>query len=166
MASLLSLDLTTSRSKCSTCTQNNSCTTFQTPILVLYLSLFCTHTHFLIDAITSVAISADGRFIVSGSNDKSIKIFNMDIKQQLYHFSDTHSGTIYLSLVYMHTHFLIDTITSVAIPADGRFIVSGSADNSIKVLDMHTKEQLHHFSDAHFSTISFSILYIRSLPNR
>ena len=110
-----------------------------------------------------MTISADGRFVVSGSNDNSIKVFDMHTKQQLYHFSDAHSSTIYISLF---CHFIIGTVTSVAISADGRFIVSGSYDKSIKVFDMHTKEQLHHFSDAHSSTIYVSLLYANSLPNR
>lgn len=42
---------------------------------------------------------------------------------------------------------------SVAISADSRLIVSGSSDKSIKVLDMHTKQQIHHFEDAHTGNI-------------
>ena len=131
-----------------------------------YLYLFGIQTHFPIEEINSVAISADGRFIVSGSIDNSIKLFDMHTKRQLHHFSCAHSGIISLSLFCMQFNFLIDTITSVAISTDGRFIVSGSEDNSIKVFDMHTKQQLHHFSDAHSSTIYISLLYAYSLPNR
>ena len=155
MANSLFLDLTTSRSRCSTWIQNNSCITFQMHILVLSISPFCMHTHFLKDWVRSVTISADGRFIVSRSNDKSIKVFDMYTKQQLHHFLDAHSSTIYISLF---CHILIGTVTSVAISADGRFIVSGSYDKSIKVFDMHTKEQLHHFSDAHSGIISLSFV--------
>ena len=98
------------------------------------ISLFCMHTHSLIANINSVAISADGRFIVSGSDDNSIKVFDMQTKEQLRHFSDAHSGTVFLFCT--HTYFLIESITSVAISADGRFIVSGSDDNSIKVFPL------------------------------
>ena len=104
MASSLCLDLTTSRSRCSTYTQNNSYITSQMLILVHpSLSFVCTLTQFLTDWVNSVALSADGRFIVSGSKDKSIKVFDMDTKQQLYHFLDAHSGIISLSLLYVYS---------------------------------------------------------------
>ena len=66
----------------------------------------------------------------------------------------------------MHTDFLIDTINSVAISADGRFIVSGSDDKSIKVFDMHTKESVHNFSNAHSRIIYLALLYAYLLSNR
>ena len=50
-----------------------------------------------------MAISADNRFIISGSTDKSIKMFDMGTKELLHHFSDAHSGTIHLSFVYTLT---------------------------------------------------------------
>jgi len=34
----------------------------------------------------------DERFIISGSGDKSIKIFDILTKQQIYHFVDAHEG--------------------------------------------------------------------------
>lgn len=37
----------------------------------------------------------------------------------------------------------------MSLSTDGRFIVSGSAGGSIKVFSTETKEQLHHFQDAH-----------------
>ena len=128
------------------------------------LSLVCTLTSHLIDWILSVAISADGRFIVSGSRDKSMKVFDMHTKEQVHHFSNAHSSTI--SPFCMHTHFLIGGINSVAISPDGRFIISGSDDNSINVFDMHTKEQLHRFSDAHSGTSSLFSMHTHFLPNR
>ena len=44
---------------------------------------------------------------------------------------------------------LLGAINSVAVSADGRYIVSGSEDKSVKVFDMHTKEEVHHFVHAH-----------------
>jgi len=41
-----------------------------------------------------VAISADDKYIISGSEDKSIKVFDLEIKQQIYHFADAHQGIL------------------------------------------------------------------------
>ena len=167
-------------------------------------------------------MSSDNRFIVSGSEDNSIKVFDMQTKQQLHHFADAHQGTIILSFFtffypplilfhrsstvscgverqqvhrfgvlrqvdqgvrsadqaataplcrctyqYHHSFFLsfllsrhsssfIVAVRSVAVSSDNRFIVSGSHDKSIKVFDLQTKQQLHHFVDAHQGTIILS----------
>ena len=45
-----------------------------------------------IDSVQSVALSINNRFIVSGSIDCSIKVFDLYAKQQLLHFEKAHSG--------------------------------------------------------------------------
>ena len=143
---------------------NKSCTTLKMLIPVTSTSLCfpfssCTSpafTHLLTEMIGSVAISADSRLIVSGSNDKSIKVFDMNTKQQLHHFDC--SGNISLILC-LFTHLLIGGLSSVAISADSRIIISGSYDKSISVFDMNTKQQLHHFENAHSCNINFTLCF-------
>jgi WD40 repeat protein len=69
--------------------------------------------------VESVAFSHDGRHIVSGSWDNTIK------------FWDTASGACTQTLEG-HGHW----VESVAFSRDGRHIVSGSSDKTIKVWDM------------------------------
>ena len=83
--------------------------------------------------------------------DKTIKIFNLQSKQQLHHFVDAHTGNYALSIC-LFTY--IDGIMSVTVSKDSKLIVSGSADKSIKVFDIHSKQQVHHFVDAHSGTSS------------
>ena len=67
----------------------------------------------------SVAISADGQTIVSGSEDKTLKLWNRDGREP-----QTFKG---------HQ----ESISSVAISADGQTIVSGSADRTIKLWSLN-----------------------------
>ncbi len=67
---------------------------------------------------TAVALSADGRFIVSSSADRTVKVW------------DSASRRLLRSLAG-HT----DGVRAVAFSPDGRFIVSGSADGTVKVWD-------------------------------
>jgi WD40 repeat protein/sterol desaturase/sphingolipid hydroxylase (fatty acid hydroxylase superfamily) len=69
-------------------------------------------------AVRGVAISADGRRIVSGGDDGTVRVW------------DAAMGTTILTLTG-HTR----PVRSVAITADGRRIISGSFDRTVKVWD-------------------------------
>jgi WD40 repeat protein len=68
--------------------------------------------------VNAVALSPDGRTIVSGSLDRTVKVW------------DAHDGRLLRSLEG-HT----DSVNAVAVSPDGRFIVSGSDDKTVKVWD-------------------------------
>ena len=48
---------------------------------------------------------------------------------------------------------------SVALSSDDRLIVSGSSDHSIKIFDLETETELHHFVNAHEGSL-FWCFYI------
>ena len=74
-------------------------------------------------AVTSVAFSADGKRIASGSYDRTVRVW------------DARTGQEALTL---KGH--ADPVTSVAFSADGKRIVSGSTDQTVRVWDAHTAE--------------------------
>ncbi|BAY30722.1 protein kinase [Nostoc carneum NIES-2107] len=71
--------------------------------------------------VNSLAISADGETLVSGSADKSIKIWNLK------------TGALKTTLS-IHS----DVVNSVAISPDGETVVSGSKDGTIKIWNLPT----------------------------
>ncbi|TFY51746.1 hypothetical protein EVG20_g10857 [Dentipellis fragilis] len=66
--------------------------------------------------VMSAAFSSDGKWIVSGSRDKTVRIWSVD------------SGT---ELQRMDGH--TDSVASVAFSSDGKWIVSGSYDKTVRV---------------------------------
>ena len=74
---------------------------------------------------TLFAISQDGKYLASGSNDNSIKIWNLNDKREKF----TLTG---------HTSY----IYAVAITQDGQFIVSGSDDSTIKIWSIVKKTEV------------------------
>ncbi|KIJ65625.1 hypothetical protein HYDPIDRAFT_66323, partial [Hydnomerulius pinastri MD-312] len=74
------------------------------------------------DSIQSVAYSPDGQHIVSGSSDKTIRIWN------------ARTGQLVTDPLQGHT----DSIWSVAYSPDGQHIVSGSWDKTIRIWNART----------------------------
>jgi len=70
------------------------------------------------DFVRGVAITPDGRLIVSGSWDRTIKVWNV-LTNQLLATLEGHTGSVWC----------------VAITPDGKRIVSGSSDKKIKIWD-------------------------------
>jgi WD40 repeat protein len=75
------------------------------------------------DTVWSVALSTDGQVLVSGSEDNTIKLWNLATRQA----SRTLTG---------HT----DSVRSVSLSLDGQTLVSGSGDATIKLWDVQTGE--------------------------
>ena len=69
----------------------------------------------------SVAFSSDGKYVVSGSGDKSVKIWS------------TETGDVVRSLTG-HTQ----SVSSVLFSSDGKYVVSRSDDNSVKIWSTET----------------------------
>ncbi|KAJ3992784.1 WD40-repeat-containing domain protein, partial [Lentinula boryana] len=76
--------------------------------------------------VNAVAFSPDGKRIVSGSDDDSIRIWNADTGEVIGNPLQGHSNAV----------------TSVAFSPDGKKIVSGSDDSSIRIWDTDTGEAI------------------------
>jgi len=83
--------------------------------------------------IRAIAITPDNKYIVSVSDDKSIKLLDIENKTEAHHFSNAHKAEIY----------------AVTVTPDNKYIVSGSGDKSIKMFDIATRKEFYHFEKAH-----------------
>ena len=75
--------------------------------------------------VSCVAISSDGKRLVSGSYDKSLKIWDVQKGQQI-------------RILKGHT----DSVLCVAISPAGKRLVSGSYDKSLKIWDVQKGQQI------------------------
>lgn len=83
------------------------------------------HSHI----VRSLAINADGRILVSGSWDQTIKIWQLETGE-LLHTLKGHRDRVY----------------AIALSPDGQIIASGSADKTIKLWHLQTGELLGTFT--------------------
>ena len=78
-----------------------------------------------IDHVNCVAFSPDGRRLVSGASDKTIRVWDVITGKQITQF-ERHTGAV----------------NSVAFSPDGTRIVSGSSDFTVRVWDVHSGKQI------------------------
>ena len=93
-----------------------------------------------IGSVRSLAITSDNKYIVSGGNDKAVRIWNLQDKMQE-------------GVLYGHTHY----ITSIVISTCDRFIASSSMDKSVRMWDLQAKTQIHIFYNNSFSLTCVTI---------
>ena len=75
--------------------------------------------------VNSVTFTPDGQMLVTGSDDLTIKLWNLTTKQEIRTFKG-HSSYIY----------------AIAISPDGQTIASGSADKTIKLWNLNTGKEI------------------------
>jgi WD40 repeat protein len=90
------------------------------------------HSHI----VSSLAISADAKFLVSGSQDQTIRVWNL-ATGELVHTLKGHR----------------DTVNTVALSPDEQIIASGSADKTIKLWHLQSGELLGTFT-GHTHTVT------------
>ncbi|KAG8716493.1 POC1 centriolar protein A [Ceratobasidium sp. 395] len=93
-------------------------------------------------SISSVSYSPDGAYIISGSDDQTIRIW------------DAHTGQPVEQPTERHTGF----VGSVAYSPDGANIVSGSGDDSIRIWEMHIHQPAGQLREGHSDYVQ-SIVY-------
>jgi hypothetical protein len=86
------------------------------------LSRFAGHA----GAVTSLCLSLDGRYALSGGTDRTVKLWETATGQCLRTFAGH-----------------LDAVTSVALSGDGRYALSGSADRTVKlwILDWELEDK-------------------------
>jgi WD40 repeat protein len=67
--------------------------------------------------LAALAISADGRWIVSGAYDRTVRVWDVEKRTERHVFETGHTSGV----------------QSVDISRDGRFVVSGSFDSTLRL---------------------------------
>jgi WD40 repeat protein len=90
-------------------------------------------------SITSVSFSPDGRYALSGSYDKTIRLWNIESGREIRRFEG-------------HTNHVI----SVSFSHDGRYALSGSDDHTIRLWDIESGREIRRFEGSNSEHANFS----------
>ena len=82
------------------------------------------------DEVSAVSVTPDGRRAVSGSHDKTLKVWDLETGRELRTL-EGHAGSV----------------SAVSVTPDGRRAVSGSHDKTLKVWDLEKGEEIASFSE-------------------
>jgi predicted NACHT family NTPase len=91
--------------------------------------------------VNTIAISPDGKILASGSDDNTIKLWELPSGRELH-------------ILIGHT----DPVWSVAFSPDGKTLASGSADNTIKLWELPSGRKVHTLTGHtyHVWSVAFS----------
>ena len=81
------------------------------------------------ESATTISITPDGKYLISGSTDKTIKVWNLQTKKLLFTLKG-HSKEV----------------SAVTITPDGKYLISGSKDKTIKIWDLENREEIFTFT--------------------
>ena len=79
-------------------------------------------------SVNTVAVTSDNKHIISGSSDKTIRIWNLLEKTQE-------------TILQGHT----DSVWTVAVTSDNKYIISGSSDKTIRIWKFWIKQKPSKF---------------------
>ena len=99
---------------------------------------------------TSLAITSDDRYVITGSYEGSIRVFDLQKKEKIHTFDKVHKGKIQLILfIYLNPKGLV---SSVVISEDRRYIASGSSDSFVYLYEMEKSSLIGTIENAHTSS--------------
>ncbi|BAY30193.1 WD repeat protein [Nostoc carneum NIES-2107] len=76
-------------------------------------------------SVKALALTPDGKYVISGSDDNTVKVWNWQIGEELRTLNG-HSNSV----------------NAIALTPDGKYVISGSDDNTLKVWNWQTGEEL------------------------
>ena len=89
--------------------------------------------------VTCLAVSHSGRILISGSQDKTIRFWDLETQKIIRTFGGYFDGHL-------------SKVVSLALSQDDRTLVSGGADNSLRIWNMNRGMETHHISTSHPAT--------------
>ncbi|NEO64452.1 MAG: WD40 repeat domain-containing protein, partial [Moorea sp. SIO4G2] len=81
------------------------------------------------DSVNTLSVTPDGNYVVSGSKDNTIKIWDLEKREEMLTFTG-------------HK----DSINRIKVTSNGKLVISASSDKTLQVWDFETREVIATFT--------------------
>jgi tetratricopeptide (TPR) repeat protein/Tol biopolymer transport system component len=90
--------------------------------------------------VRSVAVTPDGQYVVSGSNDETVRLWELATGKEVRRFTGDAGW-----------------VTSVAVTPDGQYVVSGSNDKTARLWELATGQEVRRFTGHEYAVLSVAV---------
>ena len=73
-----------------------------------------------------------------------VRIFDIETGEVVHRFANIHKGNFLGNILFDSRKNFLEPVTTLAMSLDGKYLVSGSQDCSVRVFDFETRMSLHH----------------------
>jgi len=77
-----------------------------------------------------------------------VRLFAIETQQLIYSFENIHQSSKHI--FHYNLTFVLESIKTIAIFNQNKYFVTGSADNTIKIFDIETKQMIHQYNNVHY----------------
>ncbi len=89
------------------------------------------------DSVSAVAVTPNGKYVISGSWDNTLKVWNLETGKGIFSFIKNLITRRQLFTLTGHS----DSVSAVAVTPNGKYVISGSWDNTLKVWNLETGQE-------------------------
>ena len=102
-----------------------------------------------------LAVTSDSRFLVTGATHH-IRIFDLQTKEQVFHFENAHSGTTKYKDSLDKS---IGGVRSIALSPDDKYIVTSPMGGTLKIFDFQTWQLVHTFESPRLKSFESTLKF-------
>jgi len=99
------------------------------------------NVNFFEDQVSGIAWTKDSKYFITGSYDRSIKMFDAEMKKEVHTWNqDCNQQTL-----PFHINIFLDQVVALCITPDNKYVVCAFDNKTVSLFNLETKNMEHSF---------------------